>query len=58
MGEQIKRRRLELGLSQKDAAKMLGVTSFTVLNWEQGKTKPLAESALQIASFLGHEPMG
>src|SRR3990167_3741304 len=36
LGEHIKRRRLELGLEQKDVAKQLGVTTDTVLNWEKG----------------------
>jgi predicted transcriptional regulator len=40
LGEQIKKRRLQLGLSQKVVGKMLGVTSFTILNWEKGKTEP------------------
>ena len=53
MGEQIKKRRLQLGLSQKTVGEMLGVTSFTVLNWEKGKTQPLAVSIPQITSFLG-----
>ncbi|MCK9345049.1 MAG: recombinase family protein [Candidatus Pacebacteria bacterium] len=52
LGEQIKRRRLELCLSQKEVGEMLGVSSFTVLNWEKGKTMPNEEAMPRIASFL------
>jgi transcriptional regulator with XRE-family HTH domain len=52
LGEQIKKRRLELGLSQKDVGKMLCVTSFTVLNWEKGKTEPLGRLMRRILDFM------
>jgi transcriptional regulator with XRE-family HTH domain len=52
LGERIKKRRLELGLSQKQTGKVLGVTSFTVLNWEKGKTGPRGESMAKIMGFL------
>lgn len=53
LGEQIKKRRLQLGLSQKEAGGRLGVTSFTVLNWEKGKTEPLEKLMPRVISFLG-----
>lgn len=56
LGEQIKKRRLELGLSQKEVGDMLGVTSFTVLNWEKGKTEPLPQFVSKIILFLGNDP--
>lgn len=34
LGVQIKKKHLELGLSRKRVGMMLGVTSFTVLNWK------------------------
>ena len=52
LGERIEKRRLELGLTQKEMGAMLDVTSFTVLNWEKGKTQPLGESMPGIISFL------
>jgi len=57
MGEHIKKRRLELGLTQKKVSKMLGVTSFTVLNWEKGKTEPLPQFMPRIILFLGYVPV-
>jgi transcriptional regulator with XRE-family HTH domain len=52
LGERIKKRRLELGLSQKQVGEKLGVTSFTVLNWEKGKTELLSEFMSRIRGFL------
>jgi len=56
LGEQIKKRRLELGLSQKEVGERLGVTSFTVLNWEKGKTAPLAKTMPGIIQFFKYDP--
>ncbi|CAH1903598.1 HTH cro/C1-type domain-containing protein [Candidatus Nitrotoga sp. HW29] len=53
LGEYIKKKRLELGLTQKEVGKMLGATSFTVLNWEKGKTEPLPHFISGINLFLG-----
>ena len=55
LGEQIKKRRLQLGLSQKEAGERLGVTSFTVLNWEKGKTEPLGRLMRRILDFMNQE---
>lgn len=52
LGEQIKKKRLELNLSQKEVGKMLGVTSFTVLNWEKGKTELLGRFMPKVVLFL------
>jgi DNA-binding XRE family transcriptional regulator len=54
LGEHIKRRRLELGLSQPQAAEALSVDPITVLNWEKGKTKPVIRSLPAIFAFLGY----
>lgn len=40
LGEHLKRRRLDLGLRQRDVAAELGVTAQTVRNWESGKHQP------------------
>jgi transcriptional regulator with XRE-family HTH domain len=57
LGEHIKRRRLELGLSQPQAAEALGVDPITVLNWEKGKTEPVIRSLPAIFAFLGYSPV-
>jgi DNA-binding transcriptional regulator YiaG len=56
LGEHLLRRRKVLGLRQKEVAKLLGVDTFTVLNWERGKTAPKIRHLPQIVSFLGYDP--
>ena len=43
-------------LTQKEAARLLGVNSWTVLNWEKGKTEPPVESIAAILRWLGYCP--
>ena len=56
LGEHVRKRRLELRLSQQEAAKRLGLSWRTVFNWENGKTKPAVESIPAIIGFLGYDP--
>lgn len=57
IGEHLKTRRLDLGLLQQDAAEQLGVSVFTVINWETGETQPQVERGPGIIEFLGYDPM-
>ena len=56
LGEHLRKRRLVLGLTQNQAAKQLGINSWTVLNWEKGHTEPPIESMPAIVRFLGYDP--
>lgn len=56
LGEHIRRRRLELGLSQRIAAGQLGANSWTVLNWEKNRTKPSIGAMPRILAWLGYDP--
>ncbi len=56
LGEHLKTKRLELGLTQKEAGKYLGVTCFTVTNWECGLRKPAIQHFPAICQFLGYDP--
>ncbi len=56
IGEHIKRRRLELGLYQKDVATQIGVDPITVLNWEKSTTRPTIRHILKAIQFLGYDP--
>lgn len=56
LGEHVRKRRLELRLTQKGAGECLGVNVFTVLNWEKGKRKPPIEAIPRIIGFLGYDP--
>lgn len=45
-------KRTELGLSQKDMAKLLQASSLSVYKWETGKVKPRAAQLERIAEVL------
>nr|WP_276020103.1 helix-turn-helix transcriptional regulator [Acetivibrio straminisolvens] len=40
LGEQIRRARIEKGLTQKQLADLLGVKNNSISDWEKGKSKP------------------
>jgi len=56
LGEQIKKRRFEQGVFQRDLAKMIGVDEMTIVNWEKGRTKPTQKNIERIKTILGFEP--
>ena len=56
LGEHVKHCRLIRKLTQKQAALLLEVNPWTVLNWEKGKTEPPVESVPDILRFLGYDP--
>ena len=56
LGEHIRKRRLELGLTQKDAAKQLDCCWSALLNWEKGKRQPSMKSIPAIIAFLDYDP--
>lgn len=56
LGEHIRRRRLELGLTQWQAGERLGVSGWTVANWEKGYTKPIIAARGTLVTFLGYDP--
>ncbi len=45
-----------LGLRQIDVAPLLGIDSFSLGNWEKGKTEPLVQYYPAIMEFLGYCP--
>jgi transcriptional regulator with XRE-family HTH domain len=57
LGEHVRRHRLELKLSQREAASQLGVNPWTVLNWEKGHTEPPIAALPAIVRFLGYDPL-
>jgi len=52
----MRRKRLKMGLMQKEVADQLGVNSWTILNWEKGHTEPPMASIPAILQFLGYDP--
>ena len=47
--------RVNARLKQKDAAKLIGVSAQTLLNWEKGHTSPDLEKALKLCEVYGVE---
>jgi transcriptional regulator with XRE-family HTH domain len=53
IGEAIRKRRLDLGLRQIDAAESIGCNEMTIVNWEKGHTRPRSNRISDIGRFLG-----
>jgi DNA-binding XRE family transcriptional regulator len=56
LGDYLRHRRLELGLHQKNVAKIIGVSTSSVWNWEHG-LEPELRYQPQIITFLGVNPI-
>jgi transcriptional regulator with XRE-family HTH domain len=56
LGDHLRRRRLELGLLQRELAEQLRVNPGTVTNWELNRTAPALRFVPAIISFLGFDP--
>ena len=58
IGDHVRKRRLELGLTQKTVARSLGVTPHSLLNWENGYLQPRSALTLhRLIQFLGYDPL-
>jgi transcriptional regulator with XRE-family HTH domain len=53
MGQRIRQRRLDLGLTQVELADQLGCSSTCVMYWETDKSVPLAKRWAVIVRLLG-----
>lgn len=49
----VRAQRERLGLSAADYAKLVGVSTLTIYNWEHGKTRPRAEQLAALVSVRG-----
>ena len=56
VGDHVRKRRLDLGLLQRDAAERLGVHKMTVNNWENNRRSPQLRFVPRIIEFLGYIP--
>jgi len=52
LGGQLKKARLEAGLSQQDMARLLSVHLESVRNWERGRSRPLRRSGEKIGAAI------
>jgi len=56
LGDHLRKRRLDLGLLQKDIAKEIGVNKSTITNWELNHNCPELRFIPAIIEFLGYWP--
>lgn len=57
IGHHILKRRLDLGLQQKEAARQLGVHPGCLENWEYGRTMPADRFIPAVIWFLRYNPL-
>jgi transcriptional regulator with XRE-family HTH domain len=55
-GDHIRKRRLDLGLLQKEVAVAAGVDTMRICNWEKGRSGRQPRFIPRIIRFLGYEP--
>ncbi len=56
IGDHLRKRRLDLGLRQKDVGALVGAAKPTVDAWEHRATRPSGEVLRRLVEFLGYEP--
>jgi DNA-binding transcriptional regulator YiaG len=56
LGEQIRKRRMDLSLLQKDVAELLYISTDCVTNWENNHAEPQIQYFPAIIQFLGFYP--
>ncbi len=56
IGEYLRRRRLELGILQAEAARRLGVNTVTLSRWECDKVCPTWPHQPRVTAYLGYDP--
>ena len=56
LGDHLRKRRLDLGLLQKEIAKEIGVNKSTITNWELNHNFPELRYIPAIIEFLGYWP--
>ena len=56
VGEHLRKRRAELGLLQREVAELFGVTRYTIIQWEDGRSKPALKDTPALIKFLGYDP--
>jgi transcriptional regulator with XRE-family HTH domain len=55
-GDHIRARRLDAGMSQREAAEAMGVDETSVFNWESNRVQPAVRLIPGIIRFLGYCP--
>ncbi len=56
LGDQLRKRRMDLGLSQRKLARQLGVNKTSIEHWERNEVEPARWMVPRIREFLGLQP--
>ena len=56
-GDHLRKKRLDLNLSQPQVAKIINVTTDSITNWELNRTEPNLNLIPKIIAFLGYVPI-
>lgn len=56
LGDHLRKRRLDLRLSQRQLAARIGADEAAVNNWEKGNTSPSLRFIAPIFAFVGYDP--
>ena len=56
LGDHLRKRRMDLGLQLKDAARQLGAHQASVAHWEAGRFEPDLRHLPAVIGFLGYDP--
>jgi transcriptional regulator with XRE-family HTH domain len=56
LGDQLRKRRMDLGLSQRQFARQLGVNRTSIEHWERNEVEPTRWMVPKIREFLGQPP--
>ena len=56
LGGHLRKRRLDLGLLQREVAEQIGVTASTIWNWEANYRTPQLRFIPKIIALLGYDP--
>jgi transcriptional regulator with XRE-family HTH domain len=56
IGDHLRKRRLDLGLLQREVSEQLGVDHCTITSWELNRTKPALRCLPRIIRFLNYMP--
>lgn len=56
LGDHVRKKRLDLGLLQREVAGLLGIDEATVYNWENNRSSPSLHLIPKVIEFLGYLP--
>lgn len=57
LGDHLRKRRLDLGLLQREAAEQIGCSVASVTSWERDRAQPKVSVLPAIIDFLGYAPI-